>query len=88
MTRKEVYEIIDSERDYQDSRWNESTTSSAGKHSPEEWIIYMENYLLEAKHILSRENVQTAYPKAMNIIRKVAAMAVCSMEQLGTERRK
>jgi hypothetical protein len=87
LTRKEVYEIIDTERDYQDSRWNESTTASGGKHSPEEWYMYIDDYVNEAKHILSRENVQSAYPKAMSIMRKVASMAVCAMEQLGSEKR-
>lgn len=87
MKRNDVYSAIDSERDYQDSRWNESTTASKGQHSPEEWYMYMEDYINEAKHILSRENVQSAYPKAMNIMRKVASMAVCAMEQHGTEKR-
>mgnify|MGYP000140154957 CR=1 FL=1 len=88
MKREEVYKAIDTERDYQDSRWNCDTTSSCGKHSPEEWYMYIENYVNEAKHILSRENVQTAYPKAMDIMRKIAAMSICSMEQLGVEERK
>ena len=35
-TRQEVYEAIDSERDYQNSRWNENTTTSKNKHSLEE----------------------------------------------------
>lgn len=87
MDRKKVYELIDGERDYQDMRWNKETTASEGLHSPEEWIIYMEDYLLEAKHILSRENVQTAYPKAMEIIRKVTTMGVCAMEQHDTKAR-
>lgn len=32
MNREQVYEAIDSERDYQESRWNGS------QHSFEEWI--------------------------------------------------
>ena len=88
MKREDVYKLIDGEREYQDSRWNADTTASAGLHSPEEWVMYMEDYLTEAKHILSRENVQTAYPKAMEIVRKVAAMAICAMEQIETAPRK
>lgn len=87
LTRKEVYDAIDSERNYQDLRWNEGTTSSGGVHSPEEWYMYIENYVNEAKGILSRENVQSSYPKAMDIMRKVAAMSVCAMEQNGTKLR-
>jgi hypothetical protein len=86
--RQLIYVAIDSERDYQDSRWNENTTASKGQHSPEEWYMYMEDYINEAKHILSREPVQSAYPKAMDIMRKVASMAVCAMEQHGVANRK
>lgn len=88
MSREDVYKTIDSERDYQDIRWNEDTTISEGKHSPEEWFMYIEDYVNEAKHILSRENMQNSYPKAMDIMRKVAGMAVCAGEQLGMEKRK
>jgi len=88
MKREDVYKLIDGEREYQDSRWNAETTASGGLHAPEEWIVYMEDYLNEAKHILSRENVQTAYPKAMEIIRKVTAMGVAAMEQIDTAPRK
>jgi hypothetical protein len=85
--RSEVYAAIDSERDYQDSRWNEHTTTSKGQHTFEEWFVYMENYIAEAKHVLSREAKQTAQPKAADITRKVAAMCVCAMEQHGAPRR-
>ena len=88
MKRKDVYELIDGERDYQDSKWNEQTTSTGGKHnSPEEWIVYMEDYLAEAKHLLARESHNTSYPKAMSIIRKVAGMCVAAMEQIDTPKR-
>jgi hypothetical protein len=87
MKREDVYKAIDTERDYQDAIWNEDTTASGGKHSPEEWCMYIEDYINEAKHILSREPINTAYPKAMSIMRKVGAMAVCAMEQNGTTNR-
>lgn len=81
MKRKDVYKLIDGERDYQDEVWNENTTSSKGIHSPEEWIMYMEVYLEKAKHICASEPTQTAVPRAMEIIRKVGAMCVKAMEQ-------
>lgn len=84
MEREKVYFLIDGERAYQNERWNEGTTASGGIHKPEEWVMYMEDYLNEAKHILSRENVQSSYPKAMEIIRKVTAMGVAAMEQIDT----
>jgi hypothetical protein len=88
MNRKQVYELIDGEREYQNSRWNDKTSSSGGWHLyPEQWIIYMEDYLQEAKHLISRESGDTAYPKAMEIIRKVTAMGVAAMEQIETKPR-
>jgi len=85
--RSSVYAALDSERAYQDTRWNESTTTSEGKHTFEEWIVYMEDYLAEAKHILSRESTQSAYAKVQHIMRKVTAMGVACMEQQGAPRR-
>lgn len=87
MTRDTVFAAINSERAYQDKIWNKDTTASGGVHSPEEWFMYIEDYVNEAKHILSRESVDTAYPKAMDIMRKVAGMAVCAMEQRGVRNR-
>ncbi len=86
-TRSEVYGAIDSERAYQDTRWNSETTTTGGKHSVEEWLMYIEDYVNEAKHLLSRETYAVSQPKALAIVRKVAGMAVCAMEQLGAPRR-
>lgn len=88
MERSEVYKLIDGERDYQDKIWNDKTTVTGGIHSPEEWFMYIENYVNEAKHLLSRKPLQIAKPEAMSIMRKVGAMAVCAMEQLDCEPRK
>lgn len=85
--RNEVYAALDGERAYQDTRWNSETTTSNGQHTFEEWISYIEDYLIEAKHILAREARQTAQPKAAAIMHKVTAMGVNCMEQLGAPRR-
>ena len=86
-TRQEVYEAIDSEREYQNSRWNEDTTTSKNKHSFEDWFTYIEDYVNEAKHTLSRIARQDSDPIANAIMRKVAAMAVCAMEEHGAPKR-
>lgn len=79
--RADVYAAIDGERKYQDERWVNDVNTH--RHSPEEWLMYMEDYIAEAKHILSRD----AWPKcnrdAMHIMRKVTAMGVAAMEQNG-----
>lgn len=87
MLRSDVYKLIDGERDYQDGLHLEGEHGRA-IHSPEEWVMYMEDYLIEAKHILARYPDDIAHPKAMEIIRKVAAMGVFAMEQHSTAPRK
>lgn len=87
LTREEVYEIIDTERDYQDNLWLNMDGSKHMKHSPEEWLVYIDDYSNEAKHIMSRQCNDVAVPQAMNIIRKIAAMAVCAIQQHGCEKR-
>ena len=86
-TRQEVYQAINEERDYQDIKWNPETTTSHGIHSVEQWIVYIEDYLLEAKHALSRNTQTIGDEAALHGIRKVAAMAVCCMEQNGALKR-
>ena len=85
--RKEVYDAIDGERNYQTARWNSETTTSDGVHSMEEWYTYIEDYTREAQHILSRKPKQIADAESLHIMRKIAAMAVCAMEQHGAPRR-
>ena len=55
MDRLKVLELINGERDYQNKKWNSETTTSDGIHSVEEWLVYIEDYVNEAKHILSRK---------------------------------
>lgn len=88
VTRSKVYEALDSERAYQDRKWNEDTTTSGGKHSLEEWLVYIEDYRLEAAHIVTRNSRQVADPQVLEIIRKIGAMCVAAMEQHGAPHRK
>lgn len=90
MKREDVYNIIDSERDYQNKLWvvrKEGEPDTEVTHSFAEWIMFIEDYLNEAKHMLSRESFVTANPKAGVIMRKVAALAVASLEEHGSEPR-
>jgi hypothetical protein len=89
MKREDVFKLIDGERNYQNDRWAEDKMPSGTHiHTPEEWIVYMEDYLLEAKHILSRNEAPACYETAMEIIRKVTSMGVAAMEQVETKPRK
>jgi len=83
MKRKNVYKLIDNERDYQDSRWNTDNETRSGKSdildqdkSLAEWLNYLEFHLGEAKH-----GVYSLEPKkTKESIRKIAALAVACME--------
>lgn len=83
--RKEVYAAIDGERLYQDQRW--VTDENPHIHSLEEWLVYIEGYVNEAKHILSRNGAPDCYEGALHIVRKVTAMGVACMEQNGVRSR-
>lgn len=87
LPRQDVYQAIDGERAYQDYRWNESTTSTAGKHSVTEFLAFMRDYLDEALHLVTRTAEPEASDRALHIVRKVATLGVACMEQHGAPRR-
>lgn len=71
------------ERRYQTERWSECVTASAGLHTVTEFLVFMEDYISEAKHIVSRNAEPAASRRALHNIRKVYAMAQACMEQHG-----
>jgi len=83
MKRKNVYKLIDGERDYQDSRWNNDEEKRSGKSdildkdkSLAEWLNYIEFHLNEAKHsVYALESKQVK-----ESVRKIAALAVACLE--------
>jgi len=87
MERTEVYKLIDGERDYQNKLWNSDTTISQGQHSVAEWLVYMQDYLSQAMNVCTRHADPYARDEAMKIVRKIAGMCVCAMEQIETEPR-
>lgn len=85
--RSEVYEAIDTERDYQDQRWNENTTTTGGIHTVATWLTFIRTYVREAEEIVSRNGEPKASQQALHTIRKIAGMAVACMEQHGAPHR-
>lgn len=85
MTREQVYAALDSEREYQDFRWQNPEHAN---HSIEEWIVYMEAYLNKVKHdctfVEGRSNSSKEVTDGM---RKVVALGVACLEQNGCENR-
>lgn len=82
---EEAFEALRGERAYQDRLWEDAPSKSI--HSVAEWILYMEDYLAEARSISSRRASPESDEAALHVIRKVAAMGVACMEQNGVFRR-
>ena len=82
MNRQDVYKLIDGERDYQDSLAHHSTEADAN-FSVADWVIFIEEHVLQAKN-----RVYYLEPeKALEQVRKIAALAVACMEHNDTNER-
>lgn len=73
MTQDEVLALIAGERKYQQALW------PGHKHSYQEYLIYIRDYLAEALHNESRFTGDDAATKA--IVRKVAALCRAAVEE-------
>lgn len=83
-TRKEVYAVIDGERDYQTAM---SIKAHGYNRDPqkalEEFLLYMHDYMNEAIHVASRTWGPEANWLTLDVIRKVVAIGVGAMEAHG-----
>jgi hypothetical protein len=77
-TRQQVYAAIDTERDYQDSLPPNRTDGR--QHTVGDYILMMEEYVALAR--VSWVNQSGDYA-ALDVIRKVAGIAVRCMEEHG-----
>ena len=86
MERKEIYNRIDGERDYQDSTWStrrqENGTPDEDKPVAE-WINYMEFHILKAKNAVYYLDTNAALAE----LRKVTALGVRALEIHGCPER-
>ena len=78
MNRKDVFELIDDEREYQNDTQADDTAYSVA-----DWVIFIENQVAQAK----QEVYNMAPHKALEHVRKIAALAVACMEHNRTESR-
>ncbi len=88
VTRDAVYAALDSEREYQD-RKGVANGGEPHRHELESFVLYMDDYMTELKHQLSRLWTDTgrAHPSCLDILRKVTALGVAAMEQHGAPHR-
>ena len=72
-SRKNVYEVINDERDYQELRWGEHSNASIA-----EFLLYIEHHLNKAKNRIYEDT-----NSSLDEIRKITALGVACMEQHG-----
>jgi hypothetical protein len=76
-TRQEVYAAIDSERNYQDLKWEDFDDSN---NHPSDWILYIDEHISRAKKAIYNSHNMATFA---NEIRKIAALSVACMENHG-----
>lgn len=81
MKRESVYKLIDGERAYQVEQWG----SPEHKHEVGAWLTLLRAYLYKADIAWTENRGDEA---ALDIIRKIAGIAVACMEQHGAPHRK
>ena len=84
MKREDVYKLIDGEREYQNTRWEEGRPMIDAETPVAAWILYMETHLNLAK----KEIYFLKKDVALEQIRKVTALGVACMENNDTKARK
>ena len=72
----EVYKVVESEVQYQSENWDLNDVQSL-----EQWLVYMETYINEAKVALTKDCGDEAENNAVEAVRKVAALAVAALDQ-------
>lgn len=83
--RTDVYESIDSEREYQNGRWAPSDDPSGRvPHTVTEWLAYMQYYVNQG---IEKQTLSHDEKAGLPWLRKVAALGVAGMEQHGAPRR-
>lgn len=86
--RKDVYAAIDSERDYQDTRWGKTASSGRpgnGDRSIDEFVLYILGY---ANRLADFASISDDSAQKLECIRKVTTLGVACMEQHGAPPRR
>ena len=84
-TRQEVFRAIDSERDYQDAQCLARYPTYRGNHEVGAFLTMFRSYLLRAEEAWTSNDGDA---QALEVIRKLAGIAVNCMEQHGAPQRK
>ena len=82
MKRKDVYKIIDSERDYQDQLEEDRTEGLP--HSVGDYVVMLQHYINDATKAWT---LNPGDEMAIEVVRKIAGIAVHCMEDHGAKKR-
>lgn len=85
--RAAVFDVVGSELDYQETKWNPETTTSGGRHSVAEYLLYIEHHVSVARTLLSTLPSPQSEDQGLEHIRKITALGVRTMMQNGAPRR-
>jgi hypothetical protein len=84
-TWEEIYAAIEGELRHGFERFGR--TPSRGQHTVGEWVLYMEDYIAEAREACTREKEPESSELALDVLRKVVAMGIHCMWQNGLVKR-
>lgn len=83
-----VFAIVTGERNYQDSKGvSVYGPDGPASHTVGDYLVYMQDYLDEAKHTSSRVWGSECVPKTMDALRKVIALGVACAQEHGMPQR-
>ena len=90
--RTQVYEAIDSEREYQDAKWGGTLSGDrqptaeqpAGYRTCDEFCMYIVGY---SHQLLDNASRFSSTDDKLQIVRKIAGLCVACMEQHGAPKR-
>lgn len=86
MLRHEVYDLIDGERRYQDAFWpQDDSPEFPNPLTVGEFVFLIEHYTAQARATWAQEKKPCG--KTLDVIRKIAGIAVNAMEQHGAPAR-
>lgn len=89
MTRKEVYEALDSEMEYKIKLWHDYQNNDKEKNNPlevGEFLCLIDQYVAQAKEVWVSEKKPCT--KTLDVIRKIGGIIVDCGEQHGLPNRK
>lgn len=90
MTRDDVFKAINTERDYQQRRWGHRQANGVfveHVHTTHAYVLFMQDYLEEARKILSRNEEPQCWEEVLGTLRKVVTLGVACFEQHGVPSR-